>query len=191
MITNQVDLFSVLREIVLKVTNVDHCIKADQNTPAPVGTYATIRVFNDSSKTVMPYLSYRKTLEENGDEVFNSDLNVSLMSKVDINFYRESALQKASMLIGCNHIPSINNIIAKNKIAILEYSNVINTSVLQSSKTEERATMTIHVAFERTYTEKIESIESTSLIVKSKGKIIAEETIFPTEEKKWVIALII
>lgn len=180
--SDEANIFSTLSQILLKITSISKCIKADQNAPAPAGSYATIRVFDNCNRTLKPYLDYRNLTNDQGQKILASDLKISLTTKVHINFYRENARENAKRIVGCSYIPSVNEIIAKNKIAILEYSDVINTSMLQSHNTEERATITLNVAFESIYTEETKIIESTKITVKS-NKTIIEETIFPTEEQ--------
>ena len=157
-------LFEALREVVMRATGVSECILADQNAAAPQGDYATIRISDNMSENIRPQESYSESADSNSD-LLEFSLKTSLISSVHINFYRDGALSKAAMLVGCTRIPSISNIITRAKLGIMRFGSVINTTALQSDRTEERATIKIEVAYERLYTEEIAPIKSVGFTV--------------------------
>ena len=173
----EVHLFKVLRSVVLKATGVNECILADQNAPAPKGDYATIRINDRAEETVRPQESYNTIDPKDSHSLLNFSLRTSLIADVHVNFYRSGAFSKASKLIGCTRIPSIADIITRAELGIMRIGEAINTTALQSDRTEERATITLKIAFERLYTEEVAPIKSVKFeITDSKNRKLNGET---------------
>lgn len=172
----ELHLYKVLRNVVLKATGVSSCILADQNAPAPKGDYATIRINDRASETIRPQSDYSVDDPTKSDSLLNFSLKSSLIADVHINFYRDGAFSKASKLIGCTRIPSIADMITRAELGIMRIGSAINTTALQSDRTEERATIQLEVAFERVYTEQIAPIKSVKVSVTDEEGVLIGET---------------
>ena len=163
----EVKLFKVLRTVVMRATGVKECILADQNAPAPKGDYATIRINDRAKEIVRPQSDYSVINPRDANSMLRFEMKTSLLADVHVNFYRDGAFSKASKLMGCTRIPSIADIITRSELGIMRIGSAINTTALQSDRTEERATIQLDVAFERIYTEEIAPINSVAISVET------------------------
>lgn len=98
---NELQLFSVMRKIIMEVTGVDECILGDVSEIAPRGEYAAVRVMS----TVQATSKGKVTTVTNAEaRTVTTTIKVPVMYSVTVNFYRGSAMERAIKLINCSRL---------------------------------------------------------------------------------------
>ena len=154
---NTLTVFKALRQIVLKLTGVNECYLADQNTPAQSGTYATIRV----AQSIRPaskggvFRSYDKE-----KRTVTEQIKSPVIYSATVNFYRGDAQRNASQLINCSRLSSIHEILLRNGLGWVDTDPVQNLTALQSNEQEQRAVITIRLVGTQIISETVNTIEA-------------------------------
>jgi hypothetical protein len=141
--TNE-QLFQLIRQIILSVTNVPEVILANQNKPAPSGVYCTVE----------PKKSIRERGQANiyrndvvGDKI-NVDVRAQVIVEADIQFYRGDPFTETEKLNQCNKRPDISALLFQNGVGWLSASTTLDLTALQSNNFERRASKTITLSYE-------------------------------------------
>ena len=173
--TNQ-ELFQKLRPIVELVTGLTgKVILADQNVKAPTGEYATIRP--------------RQTLTERGQaniydkdkagNLIEVDVRAQVIAACSINFFRGNAQQYAEMLKQCNKRPDVSMTLFKAGLGWMGTEAANNLTALQADNWEERAQITIKIAYEVRNIADVNNILSASVIVENEEGVTIQEIQVP------------
>ena len=172
---NTLTVYKALRQIVLKLTGVDECLLADQNTPAPSGTYATIRVAESIRPTSQGevYRSYNKE-----SRTITERIKYPVIYSATVNFYRGDAQRNASQLINCSRLSTIHDILLRNGLGWVDTDPVQNLTALQSNEQEQRAVIVIRLVGTQIISETVNTIEAIpSITVEDERKdVLVHET---------------
>lgn len=158
-------LFTILRQIVLTVTDVEECILADQNKPVPrkgtqypKGEYAVIRP--------------QQSISERGqaDIVRTAKpgalMDIEVRAKIEctawINFYRGDTQTQAGKLKQCNKRPDISALLLGDNLGWVGTEAVNNLTALQSENYESRSQIAIKLWYETSDPVEINTIERIS-----------------------------
>lgn len=172
--TNE-ELFAKLRPIVLLATGITKCDLANQENlqgyKAPSGEYCTI----------WP----RQTVVERGQanvrntnipgELIRSDVRAQVIASCSVNFYRGRAHEFAERLKQCNKHPNISVALYKAGLGWMGADAVNDLTALQSANWENRAQVTIRIAYEvKTITEFNNILSVDVQIQNEKAEVLAE-----------------
>ena len=154
---NTLEVYKALRQIVLKLTGVDECLLADQNTPAPSGTYATIRVAQSirpasQGEVIRSYNKESRTVTER--------IKSPVIYSATVNFYRGDAQRNASRLVNCSRLSTIHEILLRNGLGWVDTDPVQNLTALQSNEQEQRAVITVRLVGTQIISETVNTIEA-------------------------------
>lgn len=136
------ELFSVLRRIIMRVTGVPECVYANGNGIMPTGEYATLLIAQSGSPQSMGYI--KQKVSQDGRDVTTT--NVYPVSwEVTVNFWRGKAFERASKLLRMQNLPLVTDELNAAGIGLVDCSQVINLTALQSQSFEQRAVVTLTV----------------------------------------------
>jgi hypothetical protein len=164
-LTDTAKIFDALYDVITEIGGAGECIMADQNAPAPEGSYAS--VFFKSFEAIGAPAPRTIT---NEDGTFSVAYNQLYGVTVMVDFWRDDALFKASNLLGLQYngfSESVVKGLREAGICILGVSNVTNLSALQSAQMEPRAQVEISM----TYTRDINGSDNAQRIEKVPAKI--------------------
>ena len=159
---DKLDLFNLMREIVLGVTGVPVAILANQNQKAPEGEYCSIHV--DSSRRQRGQANVINKdvgpVSSPIGNVFNVeyDIRSQIVADITLNFYRGDANLYASQMFQANKLPSIQLLLFEADVGWQGAGPVNDLTALQSSQQEPRAQTIIRVLYEQSVLETVNSI---------------------------------
>lgn len=155
MIVTNLELFQILREIIITVTGVPECILVNQNKKGPRGEYATIQ----------PQQSIAERGQANIVRVpkpgalMDTEVRAKIACTAWVNFYRGDTRTQATKLKQCNKRPDISALLFKNNLGWVGTSVVQNLTALQSENYESRSQIAINLWYETSDTVEINTIE--------------------------------
>lgn len=137
---NRIDLYRHLSRIVKLATGIPTVTLADDNAPAPTGSYASIE----------PYSGIDERGQANQSSVSNAinsdnvDVTISrqLVVRASINFYRDDAKLYAAKFKQANKRPDVAQLLRVAGIGWSDTSAVNDLDALQSGKVEQRSQIT-------------------------------------------------
>lgn len=138
------ELFQVIREIVLTVTDVPEVILARQNKPAPSGQYCTVEPKKSISERGQANI-YRADAPLDKISV---DVRAQVLVEADIQIYRGDAFDEAEKLNQCNKRPDISALLFQNKVGWRGVGTSLDLTALQSNNFEKRAGKTLFLMYE-------------------------------------------
>lgn len=156
------ELFDVLRKIVLAVTGVES-ILADQNQQAPKGEYASIR----------PRQSVRERGQANiiQTNVVNNrvkgEVRAQIICTASIQFWRGNALQSAEKMHQCNKRFDVNDLLLRNKLGWGGTDAVNNLTALQADNEEQRAQINVRLWYEARNESEVNAIIRADVIIQN------------------------
>lgn len=156
------EIYTVMRQIVMKVTGLKQVYLADQAVQAPSGTYATIRV----AQGVQPMAlgTVRRTYDKEKQTVTET-VSCPVRYDIPVNFYRDGAMDYAPMLINCSRLSGVHALLLSKRLGWAGSDPVQNLTALQSSEQEERAVIVVHLVGEKKVSQTVNSIEAARIIV--------------------------
>lgn len=156
------EIYTVMRQIVMKVTGLKQVYLADQAVQAPSGTYATIRV----AQGVQPMAlgTVRRTYDKEKQTVTET-VSCPVRYDIPVNFYRAGAMDYAPMLINCSRLSGVHALLLSKRLGWAGSDPVQNLTALQSSEQEERAVIVVHLVGEKKVSETVNTIEAARIIV--------------------------
>lgn len=156
------EIYTVMRQIVMKVTGLKQVYLADQAVQAPSGTYATIRV----AQGVQPMAlgTVRRTYDKEKQTVTET-VSCPVRYDIPVNFYRAGAMDYAPMLINCSRLSGVHALLLSKRLGWAGSDPVQNLTALQSSEQEERAVIVVHLVGEKKVSQTVNSIEAARIIV--------------------------
>lgn len=160
------ELFQLLRPIVMTVTGVPECIMADPNAQAPVGAYASVRV--------------RQAIRERGQanvtisnlpvtRQVRYDVRAQIICDVSVDFYRGTAMEYAEKLKECHKRPDVPWILMRAGVGWGGTEAVNNLTALQSGNMEQRAQITVRLYYEAVDIVDVNNIERVSATVENEN----------------------
>ncbi len=156
------EIFKLLRPIVMNVTGVPECILADPNALAPTGPYASIRV--------------RQAIRERGQanvritdvpvtRQVRYDVRAQIICDVSVDFYRGAAMEYAEKLKECHKRPDVPWILMRAGLGWGGTDAVNNLTALQSGNFEQRAQITVRLYYEAVDIVDVNNIERVAAVV--------------------------
>jgi hypothetical protein len=133
---DRIDLFRHLSGIVRLATGVPVCTPADDDKPAPTGSYASIEPY--SSIGERGQANQRSTVST---DPLNVDMSFSrqLAVRASINFYRDNAKLYAAKLHQGNKRPDVAGLLRDAGIGWSMTNAVNDLDAIAGGKTEQRA----------------------------------------------------
>lgn len=159
------EIFEILRPIIMTVTNVPECIYADPNAKSPAGAYAAVRV--------------RQAIRERGqaniytsdivDNKVRYDVRSQIICDVSVDFYRGTAMEYAEKLKECHKRPDAPWVLFRNNLGWGGTDAINNLTALQSSNFEQRAQITVRLMYESSNIVDVNNILSASITVQNEN----------------------
>jgi hypothetical protein len=173
------DIYKVLREIILTVTGCPVVIRSNPNAPSPDGEYCAVSVSQPVTQRGQAIVRTKNTAPVTspiGDVVdVEFDVRSQLIMSASCNFYRGEAHQYARQLFQANKRPDIQALLFTNKIGWNGCEPVNNLNALQSEDWENRAQVTVRLMFEDSSVIDNNAIYSASATVENEDGDILEE----------------
>ena len=156
------EIFKILRPILMTVTGVPECIMADPNAQAPLGPYASVRV--------------RQAIRERGQanvritdvpvtRQVRYDVRAQIICDVSVDFYRGAAMEYAEKLKECHKRPDVPWILMRAGLGWGGTDAVNNLTTLQSGNFEQRAQITVRLYYEAVDIVDVNNIERVAAVV--------------------------
>lgn len=167
------EIYTVMRQIVMKVTGLKQVYLADQAVQAPSGTYATIRV----AQGVQPMAlgTVRRTYDKEKQTVTET-VSCPVRYDIPVNFYRAGAMDYAPMLINCSRLSGVHALLLSKRLGWAGSDPVQNLTALQSSEQEERAVIVVHLVGEKKVSEIVNTIEAARIIVEDEKTNVLQDS---------------
>ena len=152
------EVFDIMRQIVLTVTGVPEVILANPNAPSPPGEYASIKPKQSITQRGQANI-YRKTSASPLSQ--DEEVRAQIIAECSINFYRGvSARDRAERLLQCNKRSDISALLFTNGLGWNRAGPINDLDALQSNNWEQRAQISVFVMYETRDEITINSIES-------------------------------
>lgn len=156
------EIFKILRPILMTVTGVPECIMADPNAQAPAGPYASVRV--------------RQAIRERGQanvritdvpvtRQVRYDVRAQIICDISVDFYRGAAMEYAEKLKECHKRPDVPWILMRAGLGWGGTDAVNNLTALQSGNFEQRAQITVRLCYEAVDIIDVNNIERVAAVV--------------------------
>lgn len=165
-----IEIFDILRPLILDVTSVPECILADPNAPSPSGSYAAVRPQQGIAERGQANV---KRIAQPG-ALQKTEVRAQIVATCWVNFYRDNALLYAQRLKQANKRPDVSMTLLKNKLGWGGTDAINNLTMLQSEKFEERAQIAIRLWYETTDEATINSIERVQIGVEYEDGTLIE-----------------
>lgn len=170
------ELFIPIKELVERITGVS-AFAANQNDIAPTGAYATILSVRSAMATSRGIIK-KKVVNDGNDIVFTARYPVTW--EVTINFWRGKAIENATRLLNIFYLPATSDELFAKGIGLVNCSNVMNLTALQSKSFEERAVITLTLTTFEEISEQVGAIRKFAISIENEeGKELAR---YPTDE---------
>jgi len=137
---DRIELFRHLSGIVKLATGVPICTPADDNNPAPSGSYASIEPYSNVASRGQANIS---TTGVDGGMNVSTIVKRQLLVTASINFYRDNAKLYAAKLIDGNKNPNVSKLLRDAGIGWSRTSAVNDLDALQSAKIEQRSQISL------------------------------------------------
>ena len=169
-----IELFDIIRPIIISVTGVPECILADPNAPAPSGEYAAVRPKQSISER-----GQSNIIRTNGTgNELDVDVRAQIIAECSVNFYRGNAVDYAEKLKQCNKRPDVSASLYRAGVGWNRTSSVNNLTTLQSDNQEQRAQISLYLMYEATDSVTINSIERVNYDVQYEtGTVVASGSV--------------
>ncbi|MGH9932944.1 MAG: phage neck terminator protein [Pyrinomonadaceae bacterium] len=172
--TNE-QLFALLRPIVISATGLAKCELANQGNlqgyVAPSGEYCTIW----PRQSVVERGQANVKRRDIPGELIESEVRAQVIATCSVNFYRGRAHEFAEKLKQCNKHPNIQVALYKAKLGWMGTDAVNDLTALQSANWENRAQITIRLAYEVTTLTEFNNILSVAVEVQNEdAEVLAE-----------------
>lgn len=150
------ELYMILMPIVKKVTGVQSVILGDPNENAPDGLYAAIRPSQTINQRGAPF---RRRKNGVVPETVEDSNEVQILADASINFYRSGSMDACRKLKGCNFRSDVSADLFRAGLGWMGTQAINNLSDLHFGRIEERAQITINLAYSSSDHLVINSIE--------------------------------
>lgn len=150
---DDLDLYKLMRQIVLIATGCPVAIQANPNKSSPDGEYCAIETKGTKRQRGQAIIR-----EANTDAVtspigdvydISHDIRSQVIADVTINFYRGNANYYASQLFQANKRPDIQEMLFRAKVGWNGATPINNLTALQSENWETRAQIVIRLTYEQ------------------------------------------
>lgn len=170
------NIFESIKEIVERLTGVP-AFAANQSDISPRGAYATIMPVRSAVATARGIIK-QKVVNDGNDIIVTAHYPVTW--EVTINFWRGNAIANATRLLNIFYLPNTSDILFSKGIGLVNCSNVMNLTALQSKSFEERAVITLTLTTFEEISEQVGVIRRFGISVEDEeGKELVR---YPTDE---------
>lgn len=142
------EIYKIVRELVLVVTGVPTVIKSNPNAPSPDGEYCAISITQPVSQRGQANTKTKTIVQPGGWDGVGFDIRTQLEIDASLNFYRGNAHEYARALPQANKRPDIQELLFKNNVGWNKTSAINNLNALQSENWENRAQIVLTLMFE-------------------------------------------
>lgn len=167
----ELELFNIIRPIVLLVTGVPECILANPNAESPSGEYAVIEPKSNVTSRGQANIVSK-------DKVGPIDIDVTikrqLIAQCSVQFYRGAALDYASRLMDCNKRSDVSRMLYQAGVGWNRAGPVNNLKTLQSDNVENRSQISLFLMYEETDETSVNSIERIQIQVQNEDAQVLE-----------------
>lgn len=168
---NEDAIYKAVSSIVRDVTGVSTCVRANDVAAAPKGDYCSVLI----SGSVDPTALGRKERKTSDDGLFiTTTVYIPIIYSITCNFYRKDSIARATKMINCFRLPTVNGALFKAGLGWAGSDPVQNLTDLQSGSMEERASIVVRLVGELKQTDKVNTILSVPIRVEDE----AEHTLF-------------
>lgn len=161
---DDLQIFNTMRQVVELTTGLGYVIKADQNKPAPKGSYCSISLARAARQQGQAIIRH-STISSSQHDSLNEDVRAQGVLDVSLNFYRKDAHKHARSVMQANKLSDIQALLFANGIGWKGGSFINDLSALQSGNIEERAQITISIMFEEAIDIEVNSIYGVGVTV--------------------------
>ena len=172
------ELYKIIRPIIINVTGVPVVILANPNEAAPKGPYAAVQPKQSVNQEGQAN-NYR---ENNGTDNLDVDSRAQVVAECSVNFYRGDAVTFAELLQQANRKQSVADALFKSKVGWKRTGPINNLTFLQSNNWENRAQISIFLTYEEVSNpETINSIERVPFELQNKDAdiLLSGEVVTP------------
>lgn len=170
------EIYKIVREIVLQVTGVPNVIRSNPNAPSPDGEYCAISVTQTTRQRSEPAVRMKNTPQAGGYIGVRHELVANCETDVSINFYRGNAHEYARKMFGANKLPSISELLYRKEVRWLKSSAVNNLNALQSENWESRAQLSVTMMYKEISFEDTNAIYKVPIQIQDEnGDVIVED----------------
>ena len=163
------EIYKVIRSVVIAVTGVPTVIRSNPNAPSPSGDYCAISVSQPVRQRGQANITKSNVNQTGGWVGVTHDVKPQLIVDASLNFYRGSAHEYARKVFQANKRPDIQELLFKNKIGWNGSQPVNNLNAIQSENWENRAQVTVRLMFEDTTTIDTNAIYKVGVIVEDES----------------------
>lgn len=180
---DNLELYKLMREIVLLATNCPVAIDANPNDTAPSGEYCAIETKGAKRQRGQAIIRESNTelVTSPIGDVYDIDHGISsqVIADVTINFYRGDANAYAEQLFQANKRPDIQEKLFRAKVGWNGTTPINNLTALQSENWETRAQIVVRLAYEQLSTVTTNAIYQVPISINDfdSDKIIVETTL--------------
>lgn len=168
---NHVEIYKILQPLIKRVSQVPTVILANQNAPAPIGTYCGVRI-ETSTKQYGQVIERSRVTDR---QTIVTEYYRQLAVDCTLEFYREGALHHAKRLIEFNKLPTVNEVLQRHEMGINWVGEVHNLTTLFNANMEERASMSMTLWYSDPIEDEVNTIESVRVVVENEEeRTIAE-----------------
>lgn len=143
----RLEIFNVVRQIVIIASKVPECILADPNAPAPDGAYASVEPKLNPRQHGQAYVVYSNA-SESGSVI--TEVKRQLLVDCSINFYGIDSYDYAEYMHDACRIPTVSDLLYNSKLGWLGTQPVNNLTALQNNAWEQRRQITLNLVYETT-----------------------------------------
>lgn len=170
------EIYKIVREIVLQVTGVPNVIRSNPNAPSPDGEYCAISVTQTTRQRSEPAVRMKNIPQAGGYIGVRHELVANCETDVSINFYRGNAHEYARKMFGANKLPSISELLYRKEVRWLKSSAVNNLNALQSENWESRAQLSVTMMYKEISFEDTNAIYKVPIQIQDEnGDVIVED----------------
>lgn len=167
----ELELFNIIRPIVLLVTGVPECILTNPNANSPSGDYAAV-----APKSNVTSRGQANIVSKNKAGPIDIDVTIKrqLIAQCSVQFYRGEALDYASRLIDCNKRSDVSRMLYQAGVGWNRTGTVNNLSGLQSDNQENRSQISLFLMYEEIDETSVNSIERIQIQVQNEDVQVLE-----------------
>lgn len=170
------EIYKIVREIILQVTGVPTVIRSNPNAPSPDGEYCAVSVTQPTSQRSEPAVRMSNIQQPDGWTGVRHELVANCETDVSINFYRGNAHEYARKLFGANKLPSVSELLYRKEVRWLKSSAVNNLNALQSENWESRAQISVTMMYKEVSYEDTNAIYKVPIQIQDeKGNVIVDD----------------
>ncbi len=149
------ELFNLMRPIIMDITGVPECIMTDPNEKAPSGPYAAFKPKRNTTNRGQPNVTRKNGV----GATIDVKVEPQLITECVIDFYRTGARDYAQLLEGANKYPDVSRALFLARTGWQKTGPMQDLTALQADNQEERSQISVFLMYSPERTVAINSIE--------------------------------